>query len=373
VEQLTNRVASTTVASRILGIDMARAVAVVGMVMVHIGPEDVPGADLAAAAYRTSHGRASVLFVVLAGIGVSLLAGAQGPRRGRAVAGPLLWRSLVLLPAGLWLQVRVPVVAVILQYYAVYFVIALAALRLADRWLLAAAAGSAVLGPMIVIRLQQVAPHLYQFGVPRWDDAGRIARDIMVTGYYPVVVWAAPLLLGMWLGRRDLRSADTARRLLAGGALVAATGFVVSDLLVALVGPATSSIDWRRLAAIVPHNEMPLWALTSTAIAVAVLGACLLLARALPTVTWPLVALGQLALTAYVLHLLVLDLEPGWLLRDTVGAAWVSVARFTLVAVLLATAWRALAFRGPFEVLLRPPWTARPADASGHRRRGVGW
>lgn len=305
MEQLTKRGASTTVASRIHGIDMARAIAVVGMVMVHIGPEDAPGADLVAAAYRTSHGRASVLFVVLAGIGVSLLARAQDLRRGRAVAGPLLWRSLVLLPAGLWLQVRVPVVAVILQY--------------------------------------------------------------VVTGYYPVVVWTAPLLLGMWLGRRDLRSADTARRLLAGGALAAATGFVVSDLLLALVGPPTSSIDWRRIAAIVPHNGMPLWVLTSAAIAVAVLGACLLLARALPMVTWPLVALGQLALTAYVLHLLVLDLEPRWLLRDTVGAAWMSVARFTLVAVLLATAWRALAFRGPFEVLLRPPWTARPADASRDR------
>ena len=99
VDQLTKRVASTTVASRIHGIDMARAIAVVGMVMVHIGPEDAPGADLVAAAYRASHGRASVLFVVLAGIGVSLLARAQDLRRGRAVAGPLLWRSLVLLSA----------------------------------------------------------------------------------------------------------------------------------------------------------------------------------------------------------------------------------------------------------------------------------
>ena len=365
--QLTATATPTAVRSRIGGIDMARALAIVGMVMVHVGPEDAPGADLAAAAYRAPHGRASVLFVLLAGIGVSLLAGGQDPRRRRAVAGRLLWRSLVLLPAGLWLQVRVPAVAVILQYYAVYFLVALAALRLADRWLLVGAAASAIVGPVLVIRLQQAAPHLYQFGVPRWTDAARIARDIVVTGYYPVVVWTAPLLLGMLLGRRNLRSPAIAGRLLAGGTVVAATGFLLSDLLVALMGPATSSIDWRRLATIVPHNEMPLWMVTSTAIAVAVLGACVLLVRALPTATWPLVALGQLALTVYVLHLVVLDLEPTWLVRDTVGAAWLSVARFTLVAALLATAWRTLAPRGPFEMLLRPPWTTQAVRAPRDR------
>lgn len=365
VGQLTAGATPTAVRSRIGGIDMARALAIVGMVMVHVGPEDAPGGDLLAAAYRAPHGRASVLFVVLAGIGVSLLAGGQDRRRRGATAGRLVWRSIVLLPAGLWLQTRAPMVAVILQYYAVYFLVALAALRLTDRWLLVGAAASALLGPALVIRLQQVAPHLYQFGVPRWSDATRIVRDIGVTGYYPVVVWTAPLLLGMWIGRRDLRSPDTARRMVAGGAAVAAVGFVASDVLLALLGPPTSSVDWRRLAAIVPHNEMPLWVLTSSAIAVAVLGVCVLIVRMLPTVTWPLVAFGQLALSAYVLHLLVLDLAPAWLVRDTVGAAWVSVTRFTVVALLLATAWRARAPRGPFEVLLRAPWAATTPRADG--------
>jgi peptidoglycan/LPS O-acetylase OafA/YrhL len=66
------------VAGRVRGIDVARALAVVGMVMVHIGPVRMEGSGLVGAAYRLPHGRASILFVVVAGIGVSLLAGDRG-------------------------------------------------------------------------------------------------------------------------------------------------------------------------------------------------------------------------------------------------------------------------------------------------------
>lgn len=359
--------APTPVRTRIRGIDMARALAIVGMVMVHIGPQDTPAPGLAAAAYRASHGRASILFVVLAGVGVSLLAGDRSKSRVTSTSGRLAWRALLLLPAGVWLQTLDVNVAVILQYYAVYFVVAIAALRLPDRWLLAAAAACATVGPVVLLMLRRASPHLFGFGFPRWTDVPGVASDIVVTGYYPLIVWSAPLLLGMWVGRRDLRSPATAWRLLGGGAGAAAVGFVVSDALVARLGPA-SSIDWTRLAVTTPHSEMPLWLVTSTGIAVGVLGACLLLGRAAPRVVWPLVALGQLALTAYVAHLLVLDWRPAWLLRDAVVPAWLSVARFTVVAALLATAWRAVAARGPLEILLRAPWEAVPPPGGTARR-----
>jgi hypothetical protein len=55
---------------------------------------------------------------------------------------------------------------------------------------------------------------------------------------------------------------------------------------------------------------MPLWVLSSTGIALAVVGCCMLLARALPRLVWPAVALGQLALTVYVAQVLVLAARP---------------------------------------------------------------
>jgi uncharacterized membrane protein len=74
-------------ATRISGIDVARALAIVGMVMVHVGPQDAGKPGIAAQAYRLSHGRASILFVVLAGIGVSLLAGDRSPPDDYVPAG----------------------------------------------------------------------------------------------------------------------------------------------------------------------------------------------------------------------------------------------------------------------------------------------
>jgi uncharacterized membrane protein len=366
-EQATTTVPGA-VRSRLRGIDVARGLAIVGMVMVHIGPQDVSAGGVVGAAYRSPHGRASILFIVLAGIGVSLLSAS----RDRAMRdddaphalleGPaprLWWRALVLLPIGLALQSLPVNVAVILQYYALYFIIASGLLHLGDRALLAVAAASATLGPVVLVWLHQVAPLWFEPGVPEWHDVARIVRDVVATGYYPAIVWTAPLAIGMWVGRRDLRRTATAGGLLLGGALAAAAGFLLSAALVAALGPAVSDGDWRELATLEPHNEMPLWVLTSTAIALAITGGCLLLARWAPRVVWPAVAFGQLAFSVYVLHVLVLAWRPEWLLRDAFADAWISVTRFTLVSVVLATAYRAIAARGPFELLLRAPWQER--------------
>jgi uncharacterized membrane protein YeiB len=348
------------VRTRIRGLDVARALAIIGMVMIHIGPARTPGGGFAGAAYRAAHGRAAILFVVLAGIGVSLLVAARGDAPVSATRERLAWRAIVLLPAGVALQALDVNVAVILQYYAAYFVVGALAVTLSDRVLLIVAGLAATVGPLLLILVERSAPELFQPGIPHWFEVGRIVRDVLVTGYYPVVVWTAPLLVGMWVGRRDLRSPTVARMMVALGAGAAAVGFVLSDALVAVLGPAAADGDWRMLYVVEPHNEMPLWVVTATGIAVAVSGACLLLARVAPRATWPLTALGQLALTAYVTHLLVLDRWPATLLRDTYTAAWVSVGRFTVVALVVAAVYRAFARRGPFELLLRPPtWAPR--------------
>jgi uncharacterized membrane protein len=362
--------APAPVQSRLRGIDMARGIAIIGMVMVHIGPQDLQDSGLIGAAYRSSHGRAAILFIVLAGVGVSLLTGSGRGRapasrwagmgvdlpRRRGAATRLWWRALILLPFGLGLQELPTNVAVILQYYAVFFVIASGLMYLGDRVLIAIAACSATLGPIALVWLHQASPTWFLPGVPAWNDAGRIVRDILVSGYYPAIVWTAPLAIGIWLGRRDLRDTAIAGRLVAGGAAAAAVGFVLSDVLVGVLGPAASESDWRQLIMIEPHNEMPLWVLTSTGIATAIVGACLLIARRVPRLVWPMVAFGQLAFTVYVLHVLVLAFQPEWFVRDQFVPAWLSVARFGVISAALATAYRAVAQRGPFELLLRAPW-----------------
>jgi peptidoglycan/LPS O-acetylase OafA/YrhL len=105
-----------------------------------------------------------------------------------------------------------------------------------------------------------------------------------------------------------------------------------------------------------PHDQMPLWMLGAIGSACAVLGGMLLLADWLPRATWPLVATGQLALTVYVGHLLLLDALLELLKHEAVPEAFLSVGVFMLLVGAACTLWRTVLPRGPLEAALATPW-----------------
>lgn len=351
--------AGVPVARRIGGIDAARAVAILGMVMVHFGPFSPDTSDPVGWLYRTSYGRASILFVLLAGIGVSLLAGDRSPQRLRRAYPKLALRVAVFLPLGLALQLLPTPVAVILQYYAMYYVVATAAVHLPDAALLAVTAAWTVSGPLVWLALNDTGP-LSGAGPPSPTDLPAVLADLWVSGYYPVLTWAPPLLFGVWLGRRALREPRTWWWLVGGGVAVAAVAYGGSEVLRAALGqpdPSTPGLAWLTYAE--GHRGMPLTLLGATAVGCAVLGGLLWLCDRLPRGTWPLVAAGQMALSIYVIHLLVLASWPQWLeARDAVTLAWLRVGRFFAVTLLICTLWRAVASRGPLEWLLHAPFRA---------------
>jgi uncharacterized membrane protein len=365
VEQPSSQPASPR--PRILGIDTARAIAIIGMVMVHFGPTD--GEDLVGRVYALSHGRAAVLFVLLAGVGATLLAGDRSPARLRAMWAQLGWRAAVLLPLGLALQDLDHNVLVILQYYALYFVVAGVAVAFGDRLLLGITAAVGLLAPVAYLGVWHLRPEWFDrpptaFG----ESAPVILRQLLLSGSYPVLVWSAPLLLGVWLARRDLRARRIQWRMTGWGLLAAIGARVSAIALEAQLGGPAGEPSWELLLVDIPHSEMPLWLLGSTGSAVAVLGAALLVCARLPRLTWPVSAAGQLAFTIYVGHLLVLHRWPDILRYDEVLAAAASVGRFALVVVVASALWRLVLPRGPLELALRPPWTwwgSRGSQASG--------
>ncbi len=327
--------------------------------MVHVGPFPVKGDDVLTVAYGTPYGRASVLFVVLAGAGVSLLAGDRSPGRLRAMWLRLAYRAALLFPLGLALQLLPTNVAVILQYYALFFLIAGVAQYLTNQWLLGLAVGIALIGPVLLLLAELLRPD--------WFDGGgnvtitepiRLARALVLTGYYPAITWTPAILAGAWLARQDLRSTAIQRRLLVGGAAVAAAAYATSAALAPRFGsPTSETAGWARLLVAEGHSQMPLAIIGATAVATAIIGATLLLAHRFPRAAWPLAAAGQLALTIYVGQLLVLAATPEVLVRDTVLDATFTVARFALVAITLAMLWRLRFARGPLEALLRLPFS----------------
>lgn len=333
--------------ARLVGVDVARALAIVGMFAVHVGPMDE--LSLAGRVYALPHGRASLLFVLVAGVGVSLLS--RTPDRMPRARRTLWWRAGLLLPLGFALQQLDHGVNVILQVYAVLFVVGVVAVTWSDRILLA-----------VIGLLTAVSVPVMWYGT--WTQPERFARDpltgsegavgivdgLLLSGPYPTLTWTVPFLLGMWLGRRDLGSARSHRWLLGLGGASAAVGLVIHEV-------AERTLDGRAALLLdgSPHSQLPVWLLGGTGAAAFVLGASLWLGARVPRSLAPLPALGRLALTAYVLHLVVLAMAGDVLRPGTLGASAAVVAGASLVLMLGAWAWTAVSPRGPLERLLRLP------------------
>ena len=324
------------------------------MVAVNVGPRG--GDSLAEVLYRLPYGRASLLFMLLGGIGFSLLTHRARSREVQVPSGSILWRVLLLFVSGLLLQALDHGVSVILVTYAVLFTAALPFVRAPAYVLIAIAGFSASLGPILWIAVQEHTDKAFDRDpLTATDSPWELLTGTFITGPYPVVVWAAPFLLGMWLGRQDLSRRLLSTRLILWGAVGAIGARTISIALIAYTGEPTNHQVWQRLISSVAHSQMPLWLVEGIGAAILVLGLCLKIADR-GTQSWlqPLVALGQLAFTAYVGHLLILAVA----VRP--GPAEVSeglMVSILILAVLTAFSliWRRLVTRGPLEMLLRPP------------------
>jgi hypothetical protein len=242
---------------RLVGVDVARALALLGMMATHILPPVVDGS--LAWPQALAGGRSSALFALLAGVSMALVTGGPSPhggvqRVGDAVA--LTTRALLIGLLGLFLgQLDTPV-AVILTYYAVLFVLGLPFLGLGARPLLALSALWCVVVPVLS---HAARAWLGPAGptVPTAESASALPPfllDLSLTGYYPALPWLAYLLAGMALGRMDLARPATAMTVAVTGATVAAGAWVISRALTAqpgvqdaLVASSDGATSWDEL------------------------------------------------------------------------------------------------------------------------------
>lgn len=337
---------------RVTGLDAARALAIFGMVIVNVGaPADLQG--LENLVVSVTQGRAAILFIVLAGIGFTFLARST-TSRGAALWPSVLWRTGLLLTLGLGLQLLPVGVNVILTLYGGLFLMALITVKWSNTWLLIGATVSLVAGPLVYLLLStttDLSTDPAQWG----QNPVEIGASVMFTGPYPLIVWAAPFMFGMWLGRLDLRARTTQLRLIAYGAIVAGSGTLISRGLIWILGePDRGVLGLDHLILSSGHSEMPLWLISAAGSSALIIGLMLILIPKLGALSRPLTATGQLALTCYSLHLVAIAVFVRPEASDPNQSVLVSLS-IIAVLVVFSTAWRAVAARGPLESLLRLP------------------
>ncbi|MGO1560592.1 Putative membrane protein [Actinomycetales bacterium JB111] len=211
-------------ASRILGVDLARGIALLGMVVAHVG---VTSTDLGSYTgwLGLAHGRSSILFCLLAGISLGIISGRRRPYLGLAglqTRTRVLVRAVLLLAIAGALAMLDTFVALILGFYAVWFMLALPFLAWGARRLL-------VVGSIWLVVAAIAMPYLRAlFSALGWTtDAYGVNGAALegLFGLYPGFVWFGLVLVGMGLARLDLSSRKIALLLVGAGVAAAAIGY----------------------------------------------------------------------------------------------------------------------------------------------------
>jgi uncharacterized membrane protein YeiB len=325
--------------ARLRGIDAARGLAVLGMMAAHVAAPRTLEIDDPSTWLAIADGRSSILFATLAGVSIALMSGRERPADGsdlaRARLRILVRATCVFLLGGLLAALQT-YVAVILEVYAVLFVALLPLLRWRASRLLALAAVAAVALPVATTAL---AIHF---------DAALMRPDplviLLVTGHYPALTWVVFAVAGLGIGRLALGSARVQLLLVTVGAGLAVLAYGGSALLEAAL-PAPPP-GWEFILSTTPHEGSPFEVVGSGGFAIAVIGLCLRAAALLPAVLAPFEAVGQLALTVYAVHIVVIDLlaPEGDLIAD--DGAYLA---FVAVTVVLCLLWTRILGRGPLE------------------------
>ncbi len=350
---------------RLLGYDVARAIAVFGMVVVNfkivMGATD-KGPDWLVTAVGLLDGRAAATFVILAGVGISLLSRRAHLSGDAALVSTVrlvvLKRALFLFVVGLLYTPIWP--ADILHFYGVYLAAAAFLLTATDRRLLITAVVAIIVFVVFILVFDYEAgwdwSTLEYHGL--WTPAG-MARHLFLNGFHPVFPWLAFLLYGMWLGRRRMAERGTQLRVLLAGVIVAALAHLASLLAIRGAIAAGSDADVSiALLGTAPMPPMPLYLIEAGGTATTLISLCLLATgQERPGfMTRVLAWTGQLALTLYVAHVVlgmgVLEIM-GRLEEQTLGFALGYAALFCLASIVFAAMWRRCFTRGPLEQLMR--------------------
>lgn len=375
------RIGDTPWAGRLPAIDVARGVALLGMMAVHVLSS---GDGVSGAVHDLAGGRSAALFAVLAGVGLALGSGGAHPTPEK------LWRARRAIPIraamiaviGLTLGMITTPVAIILVYYAVLFLVALPVLGWSARRLALTAAGWALLSPVVSQVLRGAGLDDGPGTNPSWldvTDPGNTALHLLLNGYYPVLTWVTYLLAGLAVGRSALREPSTARWLAALGAGLAAAAWLVATICVELAGGeealgatlnplayiagrgdgllndsffgTTPTTTWWFLGVMAPHSGAIPDLVHTTGTALLVIGLALMIVPRSGSWLLPLAAAGSMTLTLYSLHVVALGFIE---VADPDGAwqPWPILVTNIVLALLLAAAWGSPARRGPLEELV---------------------
>ena len=350
---------------RITGFDVARAYAVFGMLVVNFNfAFGVFGNNTLFRQFENLFvGNSTSIFIMLAGIGLSLMrGGSNSTAEQKLLRSVVLRRSWFLFATGLLLYSWWP--GDILHFYGGYMHIAAFLLFVPRRYyLVTACCAIAVFHILLFIIPVNTG---WSFDTTRYIDFWTIKgflRNTLYNGWNSMFPWFAYFMAGMWLGRLDWNNAKTKRNIFLWGMGI----FTFFQLL--RVVARNNMFDERVTQYIMSEYfppYLPFMAITA-GYAMMVITACVYIAERLQgkRIIQYLATAGRMTLTHYIIHLTAGMLLLSWFSGKRYTGYWhngvpvspvyifLFAAAFFIMQVVFSVVWSQRFSHGPVEWLMR--------------------
>lgn len=288
--------------SRIAGIDVTRAVAIIGMIVIHM-------ANLVWYSKLMLSGLPSAMFAIVAGLTMMII----GQNYTLQTLWKLIARGSIIMLLGLALLPLGGEIQVVLVVMGLLMILVSWIPPLKVRWKVA-----------IFIAASILATVKYS-----------LSFDVQV---YPIIAWVAYFVGGMLLYEVYVRQ-GSATKPAAWVATAISVVVTVAGMIVRFQSEVPKPLQFSG------HTGVAGEIVLSVAVTALVLHASLLLCSLAPRWTAPLAALGTMSLTVYVLHVLT-----AWYWQQHIAMYSTSAAvGFVVLFLLLAMLWRKLVGQGPLE------------------------
>ncbi len=351
---------------RITGIDVARALAIIGMIIVNFkvvfGANGLSWIKSFASIFD---GKAAATFVVLAGVGIALMTNAAIKNNDKAklkiIRSRILKRALFLFIIG------ISYIAIwsadILHFYGVYMAIVVLLLTSNQKTIIVSAISLIVAYPILITfwnyetgwNFETLDYHGF------WTVKGFV-RNLFYNGFHPVIPWTAFMLVGYWFGKQDLHNDKFIKKTFWMSSITFIAIQIISYLSITLLSEGNQETV-KELTEIIGANPMPplpIYMFNGISVAFLIISACILIAKRFEGsfIIDALMKTGQLALTFYVAHVIIgmgiiEIINPSKMGNYSVEFSVIYALVFSVFCMIFALIWRKYKKSGPLEWVMR--------------------
>lgn len=355
-----------TMNNRIVGIDVARAISIIGMIIVNfklvLGGQGTKWMENFAGFFD---GKASATFVTLAGVGIALMTN-SAIRNGdveklKKSKVQILKRSIFLFILGLSYFLIWP--ADILHYYSIYMLILILFINASNRTLLIMTGFLILLFPILLsFQNYETAWNFETLAYKDfWTPIGFI-RNLFFNGFHPVIPWLAFMFLGLWFGRQDLTNHKFLKKTFIFSLILFLTMHIISFLSIKILSERQEQLKeiFTQILGLEPMPPLPIYMVTGCSFALMLISFCIILSSKYESnfIVQSLHKTGQLALTFYLAHVIlgmgiIEEINPSKMGKYPIDYTLPYALFFSVLCIGFAVLWTKYRKAGPLEWIMR--------------------